>query len=501
MLKITPDFDTFVQQSRQGNLIPVWAELLADMETPVSVFRKLGNGEYCFLLESVEQGEQLGRYSFIGCNPDVVIRSRGTEIDIAYHGVDEQEVERPTNPLAFLRDFMQRYKPVTNPELPPFIGGAVGYMAYDLVRSFEKLPDKNPDELKLPDTCFMIADTIAIFDHVKRRLILLANAHVTGTADGSEPRKAYDAAAHKVELMAERLRGHWLNGKSGISRKPHRTGGVNSNFTQPEFEAAVDRIKEYIRAGDAFQVVLSQRFSKPYHGDPFDVYRALRAINPSPYMFYLKFGDLQLAGSSPEILVRVTQGEVVVRPIAGTRPRGINHEKDRALETELLADPKERAEHIMLVDLGRNDAGRVSTAGSVRVDDLMTIERYSHVMHIVSNVCGRLEPGKDAFDALAACFPAGTVSGAPKIRAMEIIDEVENVRRGPYAGAIGYFSFDGNLDTAITIRTCVLTNGHVYVQAGAGIVQDSVPANEYQETRNKAKAVLHAVELAEQGLD
>jgi anthranilate synthase component 1 len=499
MLKITPDFDTFVQQTSQGNLIPVWAELLADMETPVSVFRKLGSGEYAFLLESVEQGTQLGRYSFIGCNPDVVIRSRGEEINLCYHGVDEQLVERPTNPLHFLREFMQRYKPVTNPDLPPFIGGGVGYMAYDLVRSFERLPDKNPDDMKLPDTNFMIADAVAIFDHVKRRLILLANAHVTG----KEPRQAYDAAVHKIELMAERLRGHWNDGENGCARKPAAGRGdtVTSNFTQPEFEAAVERVKEYIRAGDAFQVVLSQRFSKAYKGDPFDVYRALRAINPSPYMFYLKFGDLQLAGSSPEILVRVNQREVIVRPIAGTRPRGADYARDQALEKELLADPKERAEHIMLVDLGRNDAGRVSTAGTVRVDDLMVIERYSHVMHIVSNVRGQLEPEKDAFDALEACFPAGTVSGAPKIRAMEIIDEVENVRRGPYAGAIGYFSFDGNLDTAITIRTCVLTDGHVYVQAGAGIVQDSVPATEYQETRNKAQAVLRAVELAEQGLD
>jgi anthranilate synthase component 1 len=274
-----------------------------------------------------------------------------------------------------------------------------------------------------------------------------------------------------------------------------------SNFTQADFERGVEHVKEYIRAGDAFQVVLSQRFSKPYHGDPFNIYRALRAINPSPYMFYLKLGDLQLAGSSPEILVRVNKGEVVVRPIAGTRPRGATHEEDRRLEQELLADPKERAEHIMLVDLGRNDAGRVAAPGTVRVDNLMTVERYSHVMHIVSNVLGRLAPDKDIFDALEACFPAGTVSGAPKIRAMEIIDELENVRRGPYAGAVGYFSFDGNLDTCIAIRTCVIRNRRVYAQAGAGIVADSVPESEYRETCNKAMALLKAVEMAEAGLD
>ncbi|MCL5270342.1 MAG: anthranilate synthase component I family protein, partial [bacterium] len=284
-----------------------------------------------------------------------------------------------------------------------------------------------------------------------------------------------------------------------VLEPPH--GELTSNLTREEFEEGVRRVKEYIRAGDAFQIVLSQRFSKPYGGDPFDVYRALRTINPSPYMFYLKFGDLRIAGSSPEILVRVTADKVIVRPIAGTRPRGDSFQEDRALEQDLLADPKERAEHIMLVDLGRNDVGRVSAAGSVRVDDLMTIERYSHVMHIVSNVVGRLAPGADAFDALAACFPAGTVSGAPKIRAMEIIDEIENLRRGPYAGSIGYFSFDGNLDTCITIRTCVIKDRRVYVQAGAGIVADSVPEREYEETCNKARALLKAVELAEQGLE
>ena len=430
MMRIQPDFETFEQRCRQGNLISVWTEILADMETPVSVFRKLGDGDHAFLLESVEQGDLLGRYSFIGFNPEVLIRSRGEEVAISYFGVDEQIVPQPVHPLAFMREFMQRYQPAPDPDLPPFIGGGVGYMAYDMVRCFEKLPNGNPDDLKLPDTYFMIADTLAIFDHVKRRMILLANAHVTGDA-----RQAYDAAVHKIELMLERLHSRHVDKGSPLSMSEpdmdHEPGGMKSNFTKEEFEAGVEQAKEYIRAGDAFQIVLSQRFSKPYHGDPFDIYRALRAINPSPYMYYLKFGDLQLAGSSPEILVRVNKSEVTVRPIAGTRPRGGTFEEDRNLERELLADPKERAEHIMLVDLGRNDVGRVAAAGTVRVDDLMSIERYSHVMHIVSNVVGKLAPGKDAFDALEACFPAGTVSGAPKIRAMEIIDEIENVRRGP----------------------------------------------------------------------
>ncbi len=501
MLEIQPDFETFKRHCREGNLIPVWAEILADMETPVSVFRKLVDGDYGFLLESVEQGENVGRYSFIGFNPEIVIRGRGREIDISYFGVDEQVVEKPANPLEFMRDFMQRYRPTPDPALPPFIGGGVGYLAYDVVRNFERIPDDNPDDLQLPDCCFMISDKLAIFDHVRHRTILLANAHVTDDA-----RKAYDGAIHKIELMAERLRTPRIERNSISSAKmgPDVDGGaheLSSNFTREEFEAGVERVKEYIAAGDAFQVVISQRFSKPYHGDPFDIYRALRAVNPSPYNFFLKFGDLQLAGSSPEILVRVVDGEVIVRPIAGTRPRGLTGPEDLALEKSLLADPKERAEHIMLVDLGRNDVGRVAQPGSVHADDLMVIERYSHVMHIVSNVRGRLKAGMDPYDALAATFPCGTVSGAPKIRAMEIIDEIENVRRGPYAGSVGYLGFDGNLDTCITIRTVVIKGHRVYVQAGAGIVADSVPANEYDETCNKARAMLKAVEMAEAGLD
>ena len=501
-LTIQPSYEDFLERCRRGNLIPVWAEILADMETPVSVFRKLSGGDYAFLLESVEQGESLGRYSFVGFDPAVVIRCRGREVVVSYHGVDEQVVQNPVDPLVFLREFMQRFQPARDPDLPPFIGGGVGYIAYDMVRQFERLPETNPDDLKLPDAIFMIAETLAIFDHVRHRTILLANAHVL-----DEPRQAYDQAVRRIELMAARLRADQRRRPAidplaaTAPELPDGPDGLTSNMTREQFEAGVERVKQYIRAGDAFQVVLSQRFSKPWTGDPFDIYRALRAINPSPYMFYLKMGDLQLAGSSPEILVRVSGGEVVTRPIAGTRPRGRTPEEDAELERDLMADPKERAEHIMLVDLGRNDAGRVSVPGTVRVDNLMSIERYSHVMHIVSNVVGRLRPGLDGLDALAACFPAGTVSGAPKIRAMEIIEELENVRRGPYAGAVGYLSFDGNLDSAITIRTCVIRNRRVYVQAGAGIVADSVPAREYEETCNKARALLKAVEMAEAGLD
>ncbi|MCE5229084.1 anthranilate synthase component I [bacterium] len=497
-LTIRPDYSEFLKRCRQGNLIPVWAEILADMETPVSVFKKLAGAEYAFLLESVEQGEALGRYSFIGYDPSVVIRCRGNEINVSYHGVDEAVVETTENPLHFLREFMQRYKPARDSELPPFIGGAVGYIAYDMVRQFERLPDSNPDDLKLPDAIFMIADTLAVFDHVRHRTILLANAHVLG-----DPRAAYDQAIHKIEVMAEKLRARRLEVEDETAGQTEAAepNGMTSNLTRAEFESGVERIKEYIHAGDAFQVVYSQRFSKPYNGDPFDIYRALRAINPSPYMFYLKMGDLRLAGSSPEILVRVSGDEVNVRPIAGSRPRGATPEEDVRLEKELLADPKECAEHIMLVDLGRNDVGRVSRPGTVRVDELMIVERYSHIMHIVSNVLGNLKAGCDSLDALEACFPAGTLSGAPKIRAMEIIDEVENLRRGPYGGSVGYLSFDGNLDACITIRTCVIRNQRVYVQAGAGIVADSVPATEFEETCNKAKALLKAVEMAERGLE
>lgn len=496
---IEPDFPTFRSKLPQGNLIPVWTEILGDMETPVSAFKKFEDAEFAFLLESVEQGEQVGRYSFIGSNPPVVIRSRGSEV-MVMDGQDEHDRRDCPNVLDFLRDYMSRYKQAPEPRLPPFLGGAVGYMAYDMVRGFEKLPDTNPDELNIPDCFFMIAHSLVVFDHVRRRILLIHNAHVTDT-----PEKAYADAKRQIEIMARKLRMR--------PPEPHEAPAVHrappgppareiaSNMTRDEFMAAVERSREYILAGDAFQIVLSQRFRRAYRGQPFDVYRALRAINPSPYMFYLKYGDLKLAGSSPEIMVSVIDGRVRVRPIAGTRRRGATAEEDAGQERDLLADPKERAEHIMLVDLGRNDCGRVCEPGSVQVTDLMTIERYSHVMHIVSSVEGRLKEGADGFDAVRAAFPAGTLSGAPKIRAMEIIDELENTRRGPYGGACGYFGFNGNVDTCITIRTALLKDDMAYVQAGAGLVADSVAATEYQETVDKSAGVFRAIEMAERGLD
>lgn len=498
---IHPTLDEFRDRCLEGNLIPVWREILADMETPVSAFRKIADSENAFLLESVEQGEALGRYSFLGCDPEVVFKCKGPEVQILYHDNEEDFVEKSKKPLDVLDEFMARYRPVADPALPPFTGGAVGYIAYDMVRHFENLPDANPDDLCLPDAFFCITDTLIVFDHVRHRMILISNAHVR-----DDPEAAYREAVHKIDLLQERLRAP-LPAPSrdaearGDTPAAPPTDEPASNFRRQDFEDAVRACKEHIAAGDIFQVVLSQRFERDYRGDPFDLYRALRAINPSPYMYYLQLGDLRIAGSSPEILVRLTGEEVCVRPIAGTRPRGDTPEADAVYEKDLLADPKERAEHIMLVDLGRNDVGRVAQYGSVHVDDLMSVERYSHVMHIVSNVTGRLRPGLDAFDVLRAAFPAGTVSGAPKIRAMEIIDEMEPTRRGPYAGCVGYVGFNGNLDTAITIRTMIVRDETVYVQAGAGLVADSVPEREYEETVNKARALLRAVDMAQEGLD
>jgi len=486
-----PSKEEFLRRAEKGNLIPVYREILADMETPVSAFKKLDDTDFAFLLESVEGGETLGRYSFLGGMPSIVFKSKGQEIDLIYQNNEEQFVTSAV-PLEVLRDVMRRYRPVADPGLPPFFGGAVGYMSYDVIRSIESIPDNNPDDLNVPDCFFMITDSLVIFDHVKHKMMLVYNAHIRG-----DPAKAYDNAIHQIELLSERLA---RPSRQEEPRILHEELQVKSNFEKADFEKAVERCKEYIFAGDIFQVVISQRFQTQLDVEPFNVYRALRAINPSPYMFYLKFGGLKIIGSSPEILVKVNKGEVQLRPIAGTRWRGETPEEDQALEKELLADPKERAEHIMLVDLGRNDCGRVCEFGSVRVSDLMVIERYSHVMHIVSNVAGKLRKEYDGVDVLKACFPAGTVSGAPKIRAMEIIDEMEPVKRGPYAGAVGYFSFDGNLDSCITIRTVIVKDDVAYIQAGAGIVADSQPENEYYETVNKAKGMIKAIEMARGGL-
>ncbi len=490
--------EQFRAKSSEGNLIPVYREILADRLTPVSAFEAIAGEGYAFLLESVEGGERLARYSFLGADPFLVLRGKGATVTITEGRRSHTSVLAPGDDLlTVLKDLMGRYHLVPVEGLPRFCGGAVGYLAYDMVRFFERLPETTVDDLDIDDGCLLFTDSLLIFDHVKHRIKVLCNARIAG-----DPDAAYDAAIARIETLIQQLKA------PPLLSAPVKSGGedpsplkVESNLTQERYEAIVRRCKEYIAAGDAFQIVPSQRFKITYHARPFEIYRALRSINPSPYMYYLALGDKYIVGSSPEILVTVERDRVRVRPIAGTRRRGADEVEDAALEAELLADEKERAEHIMLVDLGRNDVGRVSEYGTVKVDELMVIERYSHVMHIVSNVSGRLSPDRDVFDVLRACFPAGTVSGAPKVRAMEIIEEMEPTRRGVYAGAVGYFSFTGDMDTAIAIRTVLLKDGTAYVQAGGGVVADSNPTTEYQESCNKAKAVIHAFELAEAGLD
>ena len=490
-----PTKDEFVRRSQSGNLVPVYREILADMETPVSAYRKIARGKYSFLLESVEGGERIARYSFLGTDPFLVFKSKGRDVQIVERmRAEKVRLEDGRDPLHVLKDLLARYRWVDDPELPRFCGGAVGYIGYDMVRFFEDLPDDTVDDLDVPDCFFVFTDVILVFDHVKHRIKVVCNPEV-----GSDPGTTYDLACEKINEMVDRLRQPLPVGASKVG-----TGEALrpvSNMTKKQYEAMVEAAKEYIKAGDVIQIVPSQRLSVPLRADPFDVYRALRSVNPSPYMYYLNYDDMKLIGTSPEILVTEDRGVVTTRPIAGTRPRGKNDEEDKALETELLADEKERAEHIMLVDLGRNDLGRVSKYGTVEVDQLMAVERYSHVMHIVSNVRGQLAEGKDQFDVLRATFPAGTVSGAPKIRAMEIIEQLEPTRRGTYAGAIGYFSFSGNMDTCITIRTILVKDGVAYMQAGGGVVADSVPESEYQESMNKAGALIRAIEMAHAGLD
>ncbi|MEI7634995.1 MAG: anthranilate synthase component I [bacterium] len=497
MPSIIPAKDEFFEKAKLGNLIPVYREIIADMETPVSAFKKLGDASFAFLLESVEGGENIGRFSFLGANPQIIFRSKAHDGEIIFSN-GRRETFHDAAPLGRLRDLLSRFKFVADPELPPFCGGAVGYMSYDEVKNIETIGSRPADDRNLPDLYFMLTDTLLIFDHVRHRLKILANAHVDGF---TPPEAAYEEAVRKIDALHERLRQPLSAAQPSSSSPTPPPLSIDSNFTKDAFEAVVEKCKEYIMAGDIFQVVPSQRFHVTISCDAFEIYRALRVVNPSPYMYYLKFDDLRIAGSSPEILVKVSDGIVQIRPIAGTRRRGQTRQEDAELEVELLADPKERAEHIMLVDLGRNDCGRVCKYGTVRVDDLMAIERYSHVMHIVSNVVGELREGLDAFDVLRAAFPAGTVSGAPKIRAMQIIDEIEPVCRGPYAGTVGYFSFNGSLDSCITIRTVVMQGNEAYIQAGGGIVADSVPAAEYQETVNKATGMLRAIEMAECGMD
>jgi anthranilate synthase component 1 len=470
-----PTLEEVRRLRKHCNLVPVCRDIQADLETPVSAYLKIARGDYSFLLESVEGGERLARYSFIGAEPLLVLRKGDGN---------------PVDPLNLAERELARLHPVSIAGLPRFHGGMVGYLSYEVAGYFEKLPCPGPDPQGLPESIFMLADTLLVFDHLTHKIKVVSHAHLDGDVD-----TAYQEAVCKIADLVSRLE-QPLHSEAPKNGTPDEAE-VSSNVTQAEFEAAVSRAKEYIYAGDIIQTVFSQRLARRTTADPFAIYRALRSINPSPYMYYLHLGDFHIVGASPELLVRVEDGTVSTHPIAGTRHRGKDAVEDATLEEELRHDEKERAEHIMLVDLGRNDIGRISEPGTVEATQLMDVERYSHVMHLVSHVQGRLRPGLSQFDALRACFPAGTVSGAPKIRAMEIIAELEKEKRGPYAGAVGYFDFSGNLDTAITIRTIVIKGNIAYIQAGAGIVADSVPEREYRESLNKAQALLSAIEQAE----
>jgi anthranilate synthase component 1 len=486
-----PSKEEFKKKCKAGNLIPVSAEIMADLETPVSAFLKLGGGPYSFLLESVEGGGGSGRYSFLGTGPRTVFRAKGRRAEFLRDG--EWVGHDTGDPLALLQDELARYKVVPDERLPPFAGGAVGYLAYDAVRWFERLPAKLKDDLDLPDACFMLTDTMLAFDRYTNKITVMALAHVDGKPDA-----AYTKAVLAIQSVIEALK-RPLPQDAVAYLGGAESRGFKSKVSQPRFHKMVETAKEHIRAGDILQTVLSLRFEAPLYADSFAVYRSLRVLNPSPYMFYLNFGEFALVGASPELMVKKIGNEATVRPIAGTRPRGATPEEDRHLERELRADDKERAEHVMLVDLGRNDLGRVCLPGTVKVADYMNVDRYSHVMHLVSTVTGQLKPGTTAFDLVRATFPAGTVSGAPKIRAMEIIEKLEPHRRGPYAGMVGYFDYSGNFDSAITIRTVLAKEGRAYIQTGAGIVADSVAEREYQECKHKARALVRAVEMAQGG--
>lgn len=490
---VVPSLSDFKQMATQGNLIPVFEEIHFDWETPISAFRKIDDGKTSFLLESVEGGEKWGRYSFLGSGSSHLFRSKGEEFEILKNG-EVLRRGKAKDPLRALQEFMGNYHPVLQDALPRFSGGAVGYLSYDVVRSFEKIPEQLRRDIDLYDCSFMITDVLLVFDNLKKKIKVIFNLFLDGRQTLEE---AYQEAQEKIKSIIARLQ---RQNPSSPVRSPFTLSPLRSNFSKEDYMKVVEKGKEYIRAGDIIQVVPSQRFSTEVHCEPFDIYRALRSINPSPYLFYLKMNDMILMGSSPEVMVRLEGKQIELRPIAGTRPRGKTTEEDLMMEKDLLSDEKEKAEHIMLVDLGRNDVGRVSGIGSVRVTELMTVEKYSHVMHIVSNVQGELAPGKNAFDVFRATFPAGTVSGAPKIRAMEIIEELEPFRRGFYAGAVGYFSFPGNMDTCIAIRSILIKDGKAYVQAGGGVVADSDPEKEYEETLHKAQAIFKAIQLAEEGL-
>jgi anthranilate synthase component 1 len=486
-VKIRPSFSEFEHLAEQGNLIPLYQEILADTETPVSAYLKIRDRSFSYLLESADGGERWGRHSFIGYKPFLTVLSRDQEIEILEEG-ENKTLKDVENPLTLLRDLIQKIRPVTIQDLPPFQGGFVGYFNYDLIRTWEYLPGISPEEM--PESLFTCASRMIVFDHLTHQVKVVAFAYLREDEDLKE---VYDRASDAIHETIQELQGPLPDTRDADS---FHASELESNFKREDFEEVVRKAKEHIVAGDVIQVVLSQRFSGEVTGDDFVLYRNLRSINPSPYMFYLNFGEVRLVGSSPEILVRLTDGKIELRPIAGTRQRGKTPDEDRDLEADLMADPKERAEHIMLVDLGRNDAGKVATAGSVSVPRLMDVEYYSHVMHIVSRVEGTLKEDTDEFDLFMAAFPAGTVSGAPKIRSMEIISDLEPTPRGPYAGAVGYFGFNGNMDFCITIRTISIIGNRISVQAGAGIVADSSPEGEYHETLRKAAAMFKAIERA-----
>ncbi|MFN3531034.1 MAG: anthranilate synthase component I [Candidatus Brocadia sp.] len=493
MKKYYPSFDEFKQLATKGNIVPVYRQLFADTLTPVSAFQKISDSGYAFLLESAAGGEKISRYSLLGAEPFIEFVSSGHSVKIK-HGDKGGEIIQTQDPLGVLNKEMKSFVPVQIDGLPNFFSCGVGYIGYDTIRYYESLPNIPMDDLLLPDIQVMFYDSVIIFDHLTKTMKVVCTAKI----DGDLLENEYNKAIKKIDCIIEKLRTPVMSLSDDITTEKEIRIAFSSNFEKTDFLRAVERCKEYIRAGDVFQVVISQRFKTQTHADPFNIYRVLRVINPSPYMFYLKMNDLKLIGSSPEVMVKVDGKKIVVRPIAGTRRRGKDDAEDTQFAGELIADPKERAEHIMLLDLGRNDVGRVSRYGSVHIEEKMVIEKYSHVMHITSSVCGELDEGKSAFDSLKACLPAGTLSGAPKIRAMQIIDEIEPTKRGPYGGAVGYFDFFGNLNTCITIRTILLKGTDAYIQAGAGIVADSIPEREYEETLNKAKGLLKAIEIAEE---
>jgi len=490
---IQPTFKEFCQLAKQGNLIPIYQELLMDLETPLSFFKRLERDRYSFLLESVEGSERWARYSFLGTQPHCIFKARGNRVEIIENGKSKTLVSDA--PLKLLEELLRGYQTVTVSGVPPFFGGALGYVAYNAVEQFHEIASDKKDPLGMPEIFFLFVQTLIAFDNLKHTIKIIDNVRVD---EETGLRRAYEQATRRIEKAVSSLqkkpRGIEPRDVSeGKGERPFR-----SNLTREGFQKIVSKAKEYIKAGDIIQAVLCQRLETETATDPFEIYRALRFINPSPYMFYLELEDFRIIGSSPETMVRLTGDTIELRPIAGTRRRGSTAEEEKALEADLLSDPKERAEHIMLVDLGRNDVGRVARVGTVEVNELMAIERYSHVIHIVSNVRGQLAAEKTQFDLFVSAFPAGTVSGAPKIRAMQIISELEPEKRALYAGAIGYFGYNGNLDTCIVIRTIVMKGKKVFIHAGAGIVADSDPEMEYQETLNKARAMLKAVELAEQ---